>query len=124
MSNTNSKLQQQPSATAHYQNYTRFHQFQELRKTNPKLYWADATQAAMHKLAEEHQEEFFKSPITQPRNSDGTFVRTKPIGEGDNRVAIDWASLENKSVEEIAAHIKAAIEANKKEIEGVDSNGQ
>jgi hypothetical protein len=56
-----------------YQNYTRFSQFQKLMKENPKLYWAESTQMAMHKLAEEFGPEFFKTPNPRIRNSDGTF---------------------------------------------------
>ncbi len=62
------------NSTPNPQNFTRFHQFQELMKTNKTLYWNPATQMAMHKLAEEHGEEFFRSAPSQPRNDQGQFT--------------------------------------------------
>jgi hypothetical protein len=78
-------------------------------RTNPKLYWAPSTQMAMHKLGEEHGEEFFRSAPSQPRNPDnGQFTR-------DNKKApvLDWSKMEDMDIPQMAEYIKGVIDQSK-----------
>ena len=52
-----------------HMNYTRYHQFEKMRRENPKLYWASATQMAMHSLAEKHGDQFYSSPEPETSNT-------------------------------------------------------
>ena len=45
-----------------YPKFTRFNQFQAIRKSNPKLYYSSGFQMAMHDLAEKYGAAFFESP--------------------------------------------------------------
>jgi hypothetical protein len=40
---------------------TKLHEFDALRKTDPRLYWSPAVQSTMHRLAQEQGEKFFTS---------------------------------------------------------------
>jgi len=55
-----------------HMNFTRYSQFQKMRKENPKLYWDGNTQMAMHKLAEKYGEAFYETPAPQPETSTAT----------------------------------------------------
>ncbi len=49
-----------------YQNFTRFSQFQRIRKENPNLYNSSAFQMSMHQLAEKYGATFFEKSGEHP----------------------------------------------------------
>jgi hypothetical protein len=58
-----------------YEQFTKLHQFNKLKQTDPRIYWSPATQAVMHRIAMREGEAFFTEE-TQARNpSNGQFTR-------------------------------------------------
>jgi hypothetical protein len=59
-----------------YEQFTKLHQFNKLKQTDPRIYWSPATQAVMHRIAMREGEAFFTEETTQSRNpSSGQFTR-------------------------------------------------
>jgi hypothetical protein len=54
-----------------YTNFTRYSEFRAIKKSNPKLYYSDAFQNAMHDLAQKYGMEFFETPKQQESNNPG-----------------------------------------------------
>jgi hypothetical protein len=51
-----------------YEQFNKLWQFQELRKTDPSVYWGPACQTAMHRIGMREGEAFFSEKPAQSRN--------------------------------------------------------
>ena len=68
-----------------HMNFTRFSQFQKMRKENPELYKDPNTQMAMHALAAKYGEAFFETPAPQPETTDYSSLTSPPTSDLDKK---------------------------------------
>src|SRR5262245_43897108 len=74
-----------------YMNFTRYSQFAKMRRENPGLYWSNATQMAMHRLAEKCGEAFYETPIAQSQadtSTDTSSLTSPPTSDLDRQEKI------------------------------------
>ena len=75
-------------------NFTRYHQFEKMRKENNRLYWAPATQTAMQKLAEKYGESFYEGyPSSTNTNSNPQSLSANERKERMEALAKEWEQL-------------------------------